>query len=333
MLNLKRRNELNKLKKFSAKAFLFVVLFLVISHFVNSLYKDVVLSNSLGFRTERQFQAAKQDARILAIGDSHIKYSVHAEYLEDSFVVANSAENYIQTYYKLNSYFEDESQDVALIIMPIELHSFSSYGKDRFETIEFWEKYIEYYQLALRNNDLPRLFSFWSQGEFAYVGGFSEAMDLVRIQLGEQPKTKLINGYQPKNGNFGEFGKREELAALRADYHFKGSDPLDPELLDYFFKMLDLGRENNIQVVLVRFPVTPEYYSSAMKIPALEGHYEKLDSLLALNGYSTTPILDYHDVFWEGQDYFSDPDHLNEQGAIVITKMLKNDLEELNLLP
>ena len=98
MSTLKRQYELIELKKFSLKVFLFLILFLVISHFLNRLYTYKVLSNSLGFRTERQFQAAKQDARILGIGDSHIKYGLHAEYLENSFIVANSAENYIQSY-------------------------------------------------------------------------------------------------------------------------------------------------------------------------------------------------------------------------------------------
>ena len=333
MSNLKRQFELSELKIFLLKIILFIILFLVISHFLNRLYTSIILSNSLGFRTERQFQAGKQDARILGIGDSHIKYGLHAGYLENSFVVANSAENYIQTYYKLNTYFEDESLDVALIIMSIDLHTFSSYGKDRFENIDFWGKYINYYRLALRNNDLPRLISFWLQGEFAYVGGFDEVSSLLKIQLEDQPETELINGYQPKNGFFGEFERKEELAALRADYHFKGNDPLDPDLLLYFFKMLELARENNVQVVLVRFPVTAEYYSAASKIPSLVGHYEKIDSLLALNGYGSIPILDYHDIFWDGQNYFSDPDHLNEQGAILITKMIKNDLEDLYLLP
>jgi hypothetical protein len=333
MLNFERQSELNRIKKFAQKSFLFLSAFLVISYFLNMLYTNVILSNSVIFRTERQFESVKQDVRILGIGDSHIKYGLHAEYLETSFVIANAAENYIQTYYKLNSYFDDGSLDLALIIMPIDLHSFSSYGKERFENLEFWKKFLNYQELAIQNRDLPRFFNLWLRGEFVFIGGIVETLELIQVNSNEKSVSELVSGYQPKDGDFGEFGKKGELAALRVDYHLRGSNALDPELLDYFFRILALARENNVQVVLVRFPVTAEYYSSAMALPSISDHYENLDLMLAQNGFGSLPILNYHDIFWGQSNLFADSDHLNEQGAILFTQIVKGDLDEFGLLP
>ncbi len=333
MLNSEKTQELTRIKKFLLKLFFFLAVFLVISSFLNTFYVDLILSNSLRFRMESQFQGAKKDARILGIGDSHIKYGIHTNYLEKSFITATTGENYIQTYFKLKTHLENSDLDVALLIMPIDLHSFSSYRTDRLGNLAYWEKYLNYIELGIYKHDLPRYLSFWLQGEFAYFGGVSETIEFMKLRSEDQPAAELVNGYISKVGNFEEYDRKEDLADLRVDFHLRGSDVLDPDLLAYFFRILELARDNNIQVVLVRFPVTAEYYSSAKVIPSIDRHYENLDSILALNGYSFIPIFNYHDIFWGRYDLFSDPDHLNERGAIVFTKMLKEDLEALDLIP
>jgi len=138
---------------------------------VNQLYIFVVESHSYLFRTEAQFQEYKDDTNILIVGDSHPMSAVNPLYIEGSFNLTAQGENTFETYYRLKYYLEKENLDVQLVVLPFDLHTFSSYRVDRFRTSEYWRKYIEYIELGLYKHDLMAFVGYAVRANFAYMGG------------------------------------------------------------------------------------------------------------------------------------------------------------------
>jgi lysophospholipase L1-like esterase len=85
-----------------------------------------------------------------------------------------------------------------------------------------------------------------------------------------------------------------------------------------------------MDIIFVRYPVSEEYYELATTEYVDE---EKFYHFLFTNINNTIgsdyTVLDYHDIFWEHPEYFSNADHLNNKGAVAFSIIIEKNLSEL----
>ena len=70
--------------------------------------------------------------------------------------------------------------------------------------------------------------------------------------------------------------------------------------------IINLCRQNNIELIGVKFPLTTEY------VKVTTGKSYCADRVLKSNGYR---VLDFSKIYSDNSDYFADQDHLNETGG------------------
>lgn len=143
-------------------------------------------------------------------------------------------------------------------------------------------------------------------------------------------KSKMFKGYIGGFANFSNLDTGQELASQIATAHFKNSELIDDSLVLFFEKILDLGRDYNISVVLVKFPVTEEYYNATGDYFQDKDSYYR-DVSRIIQGYDDVYIMDYQKIYFSKPHLFRDAHHLNMYGAKVVSRRLLSDLKKLNL--
>ncbi|MFH0923454.1 MAG: DUF1574 family protein [Candidatus Falkowbacteria bacterium] len=313
-------------KKFIIKSVIFLAIFIILITAVNYAYYKMELQYTILERTEKQLLGMKDEIKILFLGDSHILLGVDPAQIKNSFNYASGGENYVQTYYKLESLIKEGFMP-EIIVLPIDLHSFSSFRTDRFDNEWYWRKFINFYKLAyqerklsLLNNEINGIFSFKGKGL-----QLLKPADLSKL-------SEIQRGYTPSNSDFSKNRDRRKAAADRVASHLEKCEVIDSVLLDYFYKILDLAKEKNIKVALVKYPLTEEYYEETKKyIPDAEEYYNS--ALHKINSYGSINIFDYQLLYSGKPELFKDSDHLNSAGAAEFSKLLKKSLTDNNLMP
>ena len=303
--------------------------FLLLNWAINFLYTEVVLSHSLIYRVEEQFQQNKEDVSVVFLGDSHPRNSVNPTYMEHAFNFATGGENYIQTYYKLRYYLEEERLDINTVVLSLDLHSFSGKRSDEFRDNNYWRKYLNYWEIAQVKNEDFQILTFWMDGVMAYWHGADETKNLLVNSHAE-----IIKGYVPR-GQIIKSAKGKYIGGMakaRARGQLSSKSLMDDAIVYYFKELLKLCGRNEIQVVFVRYPVTEEYYSVAIKIVPIKIYYDELNGVI--QEFIDSPIiLDYHDKYWEQPKFFGDVDHLNMYGAEDFSPILCEDLRKFGVTP
>ncbi len=318
---------------FPIKCVLFLALLLLVGKGINELFIKLVLSESYLYRTETQFEAQKQDIRILAVGDSHPKFAINPDYLPHSFIISSKRENVIQIYYRLLRYLQVEHLDLQLVILPLDVHTFAPIGDDELAPHDFWRKYLDYRELGQSRGKLKKFIKYRASGEVSFAGGVDNTILLMKIWVGLRAEPdKLISGYQVRQGNFAEFLDPVYDAEIKAEAHIVGDNHIDPETERYFLASLALLQSQGIDFVFIKYPVPWEYYQEVNKLMDVPGYYEKVTATLH-EQYPGALVLDYQDIFFDSPQYFSDSDHLNAAGAVVFTQILRQDLLTQHLIP
>lgn len=303
---------------------MFIVVLVLLFALANMLFYKFVAPSSLLARTDSQFYPEKYNTKILLIGDSHIKSGLDPLIINSSFNLASLGENYIQTYYKLRKNLQDEKFRPEFIVMPLDLHTFSSYRSSRFEDHWYWKDFVDFREVAEINKNvssveknLNLMFPLAGQGR-----------NLIKYFF-QRNSTVLIKGYMPVNESFLLANNKEAIASARADYHLKNQAAIDSSILLYFSKLIELAQEKGIKVILVKFPITKEYYNAAGKyIQDNNEYYSQIFS--SIKSCRDVYLMDYQKKFFGKQFIFKDSDHLNYDGAEQLSRLFTNDMKALN---
>ncbi len=323
----------NQKKIFLGKAFLFLICLLFGNFLFNSSYIHMVLSNSRLYRIDAQFAEIKDSVQILVVGDSHPLHAVDTRDISNGYNLATSGENIIQTYYRLRYYLEVEPVDLKLVILPIDLHSFSSFRMDRFSQAYYWDKYIDFIELGKFKNDVIGYARLYLLGYITYIDGVSDTIEylskMVEIQGNRKP---LVRGYAIHTENLINKNNAVEYAENRVHHQLGEGDHFSYDATEYFLRILNMLQAHDIKTVLVKYPVAREYYQEAKYYQDINAYYASLDKILE-NGDYRYLLLDYHDLYWDEYAIYFDVDHLNEPGAKQFTQVLMSDLQAAGYLP
>ncbi len=306
-----------------------IVYFFVINPFLFSYFDNIVMKNSLIRRAHRQFDNL-DSLNVLILGDSHSQAAVNPDFIPDAFNFSADGESYIQTLYKSVSILEPNELGVDVVIVPLDLHSFSSFRTERVNDPLYWRIYMDFGDLAGRVGFLTTFSIFVDSWIIPYVGNLQLAgLDLDKL-TGNQSMQKLFLGFQPMNYSFGAIShtEREAYAQRIVAHHFEGSQALDERLLFSLLDIVDFCLSNDIEVVLISYPVSDEYLKQAECIISREEMVYSINNRLNENDVH---YLDYSRLFSGSSKFFADSDHLNTMGARVLTCRLADDLERLNL--
>lgn len=291
------------------------------------------MSDSLLNRSYKQLEENISEKKILILGDSHIANGLNTTILKDSFNYASVSETYVQTYYKLKSLLKRDDQNIELVILQFDLHTFfDKYNKD--QNLYFWSRFIDPFEIKTIYN--------WTWSEtifykiktifFSYVSGLMNISE--NLQRKGDTGSKLIDGFQPLYKKLNLKRPKEIFLKQRVHQHFlKHGKPIAKVNLSYFFKILDLLQQNNIEVALISMPLSKEYYAYAKNYLAFKD-FKKLLDITRKNFPNLKQYYNYRmsfldsPEFYEKDSLFNDYDHLNINGTIKLGKNLCRRLQE-----
>jgi hypothetical protein len=338
---------------------LFLVILAALNFFFARIYETVIMSSSsLVLTTDRMLeQIKKSQVEILVLGDSHPGTAIIPSHFSHNLISWTSAgEKYHHNYYKLK-YFLTHCQRPKVVILPLDIPSFSSNfspEKDDF----YWVKYMDYFEFGKKKNRTSKFIRKYVKGLFFPYAGESATLyqwllkDYIdvtkagfapsRVQGLDRKKNKFKKiAYTAQSNSsdaqpyFNDAGakERQNAAETRVLNQFYKRNFFDPLKVEYFNKILTLCRQANIQLLLVKFPVTLEYYRYVSQhLFSPESYYQKIESIIPKN-YIGYHILDYQDIFFDKPGLMKDPDHVNFDGAAIISKRINKKIKKILNFP
>lgn len=308
---------------FIAKSLIFLGLLLGIMSMLNIGYDHFITQQKLQFRQEHDLQEflKTNTLEVLFLGSSHTHTAARASLIPNAFNYANGANTYIENYHKVRRLIAEQGVIPKKLLLEIDMHSFSSYM-------------LEY---------MPLLTDIWYYGEFMSFEEIAKVTDRTQAHIaiaylwpfiGKTGEIKYIFspnrseyelGWLKKTADFSQM-ETERLIQQRANVQFKGKKRIDPLLMEYFQKILRLARTYEIEVVFVRYP-HPQGYAETLKTMGIEreSYYNEImagvDEILP--SYRS---FDYYDLLFDHAEYFSDPDHVNDIGAEIVSKKIAEEL-------
>jgi hypothetical protein len=219
-----------------------------------------------------------------------------------------------------------------VIILPVDLHSFSTWQFERFLHDFYWVKYVNYLELGWYKKDLLAFIGKYIKGRmFPYLGEYEILFDLPPgdSKVRKVPQPEIFQGFIRKTDTFSN--KREKKARDRVRLHFQRHRCFDELEALYFGKILKLCARFNKKLVLVKYPVSQIYFRYASKKVPVKKLYGKVREII--KPYRNVILLDYQRLFFENDaPYFDDPDHLNQHGARILSLKIHRDLRRLNII-
>jgi hypothetical protein len=296
-------------------------------------------------RCQKQFDAFEGHPSVLAIGDSHLQRGFDVRVAgERTFCYTSPGENWMQTYYKLR-WVLDSGRTVERVVLSADPHSFSSISTARAFDAYYWARFVDPVEVGRRRGSVSKTVGYHMKGRlWPWAGEFGLLDDFLELRQkrreGDDDTPEMLRGFvvDPRDFTRYDVAKRRRKAELRAAGHLKGADYMDEEMLHYFAETLKLCAELDIPVTVVRMPVTRAYYEACERTVAdwqhpdgkagsLDRLYEAVAEIIAaVDG--DIELRDYHDLFFDEDALYSDPDHLNARGAAKFMDVLMRDLSE-----
>ncbi len=318
-------------KTFKKKLLIFALILIAINVTLDQTYKYFSVHNILNGKMDQQFLEYKDTLKYLAMGNSH--NCVNTYILPHSFNYGSPSENYIQSFYKLKHVIETTGKKPEYLLLQSDLSSYGTKISNRYEYNSYWIKYIDYIELARVKQERSIVFK-WLEGKlFSYAGNYRDIQLFIVYRL-KMKNLVMYNGYRPHRDyrNFANDQNKQKSAWNKAQLILTNNSYFDPSIKYYFNKILDLCQQNNIKVVLVRYPLSKEFDTEERKIVPADKLVTEIEEIASrYSVYRGT--LDYRNIFYDHPEYFFDPDHLNVKGSDLFTERLKEDLKNMRQIP
>jgi len=296
------------MKKFLIKLVVFLLPVLVlfcglewsIRHIPNDYNSKIKYINQHGSEIE-----------VLALGSSHFYHGFNPDYLQaHTFNLAHIAQT-PEFDLKLFQKFLPKLKNVKVLVYPI---SYFTFFWDLQSSSEAWrmKNYQIYYHVdaAQSFNDYFELLSISPDMNFKRIKDYYIKH---KTEVGVTPKGWGFNCLAQYAANLDETAITSAQRHTAQDWNFYSKNSNEVE------QILQLAQKKGIKVILV-FPPAYKAYRNLVVPKQLQTTYLKIDSLL--HQYPNTTFLDFFsDTTFTSKD-FMDADHLNDQGAIKMSKRI-----------
>ena len=280
------------------------------------------MKESILSRTDRQFEQFGNEIKYMILGDSHSQYGLDPDILGESFNFSSSSGSYINAYYKLKHILNNTDKTVKTVILPLDTHSFSSWYFEGPSNSWYWIKYVDFREVGrYRKKSLLysvlKIQAYWAP----YIGKRESFLRFIETKDKER---KIINGFIPLDEEPDDMGTLDDKAREIIKHHFEGKKLYDESIMHYFWKALEICDNNNMRVVLIRFPVTQQYMNAALNWIDEKAEEELMRGIKIK--YPKATVLDYRNIYFNNPQYFKDADHLNRQGADLFSQLIKGNI-------
>lgn len=276
-------------------------------------YADVIKFEMLG----REYW----EIHVGNLGSSHGAYDFNYGAIQKRgyicFNFANTSQSYDYDYAILQAYGQYMEENSVMFI-PV---SYFSFNNEVVNDTEREAMSIRYYHF------LPP----------EYIPDYDPYIDLVThkmpiLSAGEDILKLFPNLNPVLTVHAADDGIDEEEFARRAQErysrHFDNKDAYFlPERIEELYAIIDYCQTHNITPVLITTPFS-RYYQDLVSDEFLEEFNDTVTKIASDTGVS---YYDYSadERFRDNLDYFSDSDHLNEEGADYFMDILRDEVEEL----
>lgn len=278
----------------------FLVVFVSISYILSSCY----IQSCPDLNTKaNEIQLAQEikSIRTLIVGDSHVKRALDTSIIPASYNYSTNAEDYYYSYQKLKKLIKDPDCKIKTTIIQLDVHCLVR------------KLQIQHYLNLILGKAL-------ADKLFAYASNLT-AWQISLYKASRQEALDRGFGALP--------GHRPQTHALleeRIRHHYKQSD-LNPSMKIYLERIIQLLSKQNIQVIIISYPISRAYYQN---IPTQTlGDFLDYQNYLRIQ-YQAVIFLDYQKLMFTSFEdtckYFYDFDHLNADGATILSNKLVEDL-------
>jgi len=263
-------------------------------------------------------------------GTSHTNSGANPAFIPNSYNYGGGGKGYPSIYDYLSEMItNNKSLKIKNLVLEIDLATFSYGATDNI------------FDYNTKTNYLSECLSFQIFAKATHLDYFRRLIKRCFPLIGHgedfshltsNPTSQIfVNGFQPYVGNLAlENATRDGLAHYKGV--FEGKNIISDAHFDYFIKILRLAKDNNIKVILIRFPMPKEYDEAHKQFNFSEDYY--FDSIFKKVGLilgDNYIVLDYYNLFFNETDYFGDITHLNNRGGEKLSKKIYQDLRILNL--
>lgn len=256
----------------------------------------------------------------LVFGSSHTFYGIRPEYLNgNAFSLANVSQDFRHDHYLL-MYWASKYKHLKTIVYPISFFSWFSKGLEHGSE---WFR-CRYYKIYMDCN----LYSDWSiyNLELSDFNTFSAKLNKLEHE-DEDPgydKYGWGNTYKLSTKKYSEWNDGSEAKAAVKRHTAKDWDNIEANY-NIIKEMAEFCKSRNIQMVLITTPCWHTYYDNLdqkqlTKMYELTHHLQKEYNL---------PYFDYLKDSRFMADDFYDSNHLSEVGAEKFTKILNENINEI----
>lgn len=294
------------------------------------LYTQVLTAGSIQSRKAALFRTERNKAaRIWIMGDSHPMMGLNPANLPGSFNHAATSEYYFLTLHKLKNLLR-ENEPPEMIILPLDLHSFSAQGNALLLQHElddvYWSGILNHREIRAEGLDDDWWRWYISARFFPYAGQYYRLLSIFK----RESYTILPDGFVPTDEVISseDFPERMRAAKSRFDAHFQKFPVIDSAQLSALKEIRRICRKANIRLLLLSFPLSHEYLTlsdAAFELWPVQNLQKDIKK--------ASRYLDFSRIFSHRPELFSDPDHLNSQGAWLFSEMLKLHIDSIMKKP
>lgn len=295
------------------KFLFFLILFLAGSYTASKIYTQYQRQH---YRAIDEIKKIKSLQTVI-LGDSQAVRGLDPVEFRNAFNYASLGENIVLSYYKVQDLLKHRS-DIQTLIVTVSLGYFTETKADYFSRLYLWKDMIDFRELAqVQGNALSQIKKYFFAEFFAYK---SMRKNFFRRYFAKMKyETPYYRGFRPKPvGYFYDVSKR-------AKQYYKDKDKNDPVLWFYTKAFLNLAYAYDIDVLMIRMPVSRSYYDKAMQELVTDDLSWQINQLKL--DYPNLHFVDYMHEFWGDEDkYFFDDLHLNKDGASILSRKLGENI-------
>lgn len=309
--------------KIKYKGLILCFIALVFLHFGQVwFYHKQVMTKTIQQQKERAFLNEKEAITTWIMGDSHPLLDVDPTTLSLAFNWAGTSENYVLNYFKIKHLLSKYRKPIR-ILLSAEYHSFSAQGMELLLQHElddgFWANKINANELArVAKNSRPIRWKLAAQW-FPYAGQYYRGL----TSWFQKEETIRFRGWLPNEEVFDNNPLKNKLLASKIESHAGRYQMVDSVQLHFLLKIIGLCQQENIQLQIVRYPLHPQYRNALGKKTDLA----RIDQIFN-TVFGETPVLDFRNLYDGQTQFFSDPDHLNHEGAQDFSEILAKQMEK-----
>ena len=290
--------------------------------YIGSYYPDFMQQRDYLYKDDNK-------SEVIILGDSSLKAAIRPELLcSNAYNLNLPGATPLEMYYSLETYLQHHPKPQAVIIC----FAFYHYAEmDRYQMWTFYNHYLTWQQ------ELESQFIIFNYDDVPFLDRIPILWQDLQYRL-RLPTKYYQTAFESRFKREKEFKKNYKRLSDAKGHSLYGDDPnwkehfgphplleipykKRPSLDLYMKKLLYLCKDNNIPVHVLQPPLHSWYYNLLQDRGYLKDFFNYFDELSEETGVIFDKEILIYDL-----DLFDDSIHLNEQGAEIYTKKIKEKL-------